>query len=191
MKKIVGIIFTVAAFLFCAALSRPPEPFPLILPVEGSFARLDGGRTLVIQNGFFLRFFDGDEKARDVFLCSESVGKAGKCSFSNKFIFLPGEDAAVSVGEWGLSLSGCCLFLRDGSLVREFNSPDAGAKNAFPLERTFFIGEGLLVLKSCGREFTYNIYTDEIKSTRGGAFFVSRCRSRICFRRRVYSCGGF
>lgn len=170
MKKIVGIILAAAAVLFGAAPSGAFGPCPLFFPAAGSYARLDGGQTLVVQNGFSLRFFDGGEKTGEVLLSSEAVGRAGKCSFSNKFIFLPGEEAAISVGNGGFSLSGCCLFLRDGNPVREFASPGADAKNALPVERAFFVGEELLVLKSRGHEFIYNLRTDEIKSTREGAF---------------------
>lgn len=169
MKNLIYIILAFLTVFFGGPFREEPK---LISPVDGSFARLDGGRTIAVQNGFSLRFFDTESgEVREIFLKPHAVKKAGKCSFSNEFIFLPGEGAALIANESGIFLSGCDLYRRDGSLFREFPESRGAVKNALPVERTFFIGDGLLVLKSGGREFTYNLYTDEIKSTRNGCFF--------------------
>ncbi len=189
MKDLVYIFFVLIATLFGEPMVNETEAPPpqIISPVSGSLAHLDGGRTLVIQNGFSLRFFNVESgEMKDVFLRTKSIQNPGRCSFSNKFIFLPGEKAAVSFREDKAILSDCCFFNRDGNLLKEFPPSSTDIKYDIPLDGAFFVGERLLVIRGGEREFIYNLYTEEIKSTPPGAFCVSCCRSKICLFPKAY-----
>lgn len=172
MKNIVYVIIAVAAVILSSTRSGNIETPPAIIsPVEGGFARLDGGKTLVIQNGFSVRFFDSEtgEKS-EIVLMPKTVRSPKKCSFSNRLIFLPGEESSFVPSGSKAKLFGCCFFNRNGDIFKESVPASDEARAAVPIDRAFFIGDGLLVIKSGPYEFIYNIDTDEIKSAQRALF---------------------
>lgn len=133
MKKL--ICFLIAILMLSAfggeALAETPEngissaaESPIFAPVKA--ARLDGGRTLAVQDGFTVKYLDSEfETLGEVRLFAESFGNIpAECVFSNSGIFMgrkteAGMGTAVCFvgGEW--KLFGGAFFDRSGKLIRE------------------------------------------------------------------------
>ncbi len=173
MENFICMIFVIIVLLFSALPSTGySAEVQIPFPKSETFARLDGGKTSVTQNGFSLCFSDAETgETSEIFLKSNIIKKPGKCSFSNKFIFFPGERAVVAFDEQGTTISGCCLYNRDGDLLKEFLPNETTIKHILPIEGTFFIGDRLILIRTSKQELIYNIHTDEIKSTQKGAFY--------------------
>lgn len=156
----------IAAMLAVLTTSSPEQPAGFT-PTGDTFARIESGQTTVVQNGFSISFFDEHSALRRLELRSPFVIRPGKCSFSNRFIFMPdiGFGIVRAGGRW--QPAGCAIFERSGKTVREFsaaagafaenNSAKAGY---FRAETVFFIDTNTVAIKTEQGVFLYDILRD-------------------------------
>lgn len=208
MKRRAWIIaaLTVALLLFCACskperfserkpgtknLSTGENAAEILYPLEGKTARLDGGATFAVQEGFRIRYINTEnELIREIELSAESLSFASDCVFSNRGIFMgiddrgpEGTGTAVCFvgGEW--KLYGGVFFDREGNIVRELpyvvektggnGFDDCRAvlstgetidyyEDALPVTKARWVGEDVMAIFDSRGLFFYRISEDRL-----------------------------
>ncbi len=172
MKKLLCVLIVIIVlFAFGAeALAETPEnrivspeESPLFIPVKT--ARLDGGNTIAVQEGFRVKYLNEEfELLSEIELFSGNSGEIpADCVFSNNGIFMGTKTAIIkSEGEW--KLSGGTFFDRDGNIIREL--PDMKNQNfdeeIIPIGRIRWVGEDIVILLAEENIFYYRISEDKI-----------------------------
>lgn len=164
MHSALYIFVVVMLAVLTASAPEPPKDFRA---PSDAFAHIEYGQTVAVQNGFSISFFDENSALRRLELRSSCVIRPGKCSFSNRFIFMPdiGFGIVYKNGRW--QPAGGAVFDRSGKAVREFSA----AKSAFAENNSvndgyfragavFFIDENTVAIKTQQGTFLYNIVRD-------------------------------
>lgn len=83
---------------------------------------IESGRTLAVQDGFTVRYaFFGGEK-QNMELRSPCVIRPGRCSFSDRYVFMPDISFGIMRRGGELLPVGCAVFDRFGRTIREFSA---------------------------------------------------------------------
>ena len=155
-------IFVVA--MLAVLTTSAPEPSANLQAPGDAFARIECGQTLAVQNGFSVSFFDEGSSLRRLELRSSCVIRPGKCSFSNRFVFMPdiGFGIAYKNGRW--QPAGCAVFDRSGKTIREFSAVEgafaennSASSGYFRAIAVFFIDDNTVAIKTQYGTFLYNI----------------------------------
>lgn len=172
-----NLLYIVIVAALATLTASAPEPPKQPAPQSGAFARIDHGCTMAVQNGFGISFIDDGGTLNRMELRSPCVIRPGKCSFSNRFVFMPDIGCGVVHKNGKFYLSGCAVFDRSGKTVREFPTAETAIGRGsspseiyFAASGAFFIDEYTVAVKTAEGTFLYNIAENStvMKNRRGG-----------------------
>lgn len=134
---------------------------------------IESGRTLAVQDGFTVRYaFFGGEK-QNMELRSPCVIRPGRCSFSDRYVFMPDISFGIMRRGGELLPVGCAVFDRFGRTIREFSAPQSALMGQNGYMRglcAFFINNETILIKTTAESFTLNVKTGVVKKKSCGDF---------------------
>ena len=157
MRIIKTIFFS---FFVLVLLSNPRLPaFSSPAESEENTALLDGGATVLCQNGFDISFRKTEGGLlQNIKLSASSVREPGRCLVFGGTVFLPDKNFCVGLSKGGeFTLFGGAVFDRRGNLLLEFSSAGPSApEKTFPAEQVLLLGEEKLLIKSSNLCFVFD-----------------------------------